>query len=111
MIPKEHALEFVFLTGLSGAGKSTALKSFEDLGFFCIDNLPPKLLPTFVELCHQSVEEVQKVAIGIDIRELEFLKDFPDIYSKLKIMPYKFTLLFFDAADESLIRRFVEQRR
>ena len=58
--------DFVFLTGLSGAGKSTALKSFEDLGFFCIDNLPPVLIPIFIDLCHSSTEEVKKVAIGID---------------------------------------------
>lgn len=105
------ALEFVFLTGLSGAGKSTALKAFEDLGFFCIDNLPSILLPTFVDLCSQSSEEFKKVAIGIDIREGAFLKNFPDIYHKLKETSYDCKLIFFDASDEILVKRYIETRR
>lgn len=104
-------LEFIFLTGLSGAGKSTALKAFEDLGFFCIDNLPSILLPTFVELCQQSSEEFRKVAIGIDIREGTFLKNFPNIYKKLKESQYNCKLIFFDASDEVLVKRYIETRR
>ncbi len=103
--------DFIFLTGLSGAGKSTALKAFEDLGYFCIDNLPPKLLITFVELCDKSTEEIHKAAIGIDIREREFLKDFPEEYSKIINLKHNSTLLFFEASDEVLVRRFIETRR
>jgi UPF0042 nucleotide-binding protein len=103
--------EFIFLTGLSGAGKTTALKAFEDLGFYCIDNLPPKLLHTFVELCDKSTEEIHRVAIGIDIREREFLKDFPEEYAKITKLPHNFQLLFFEASDEVLVRRFIETRR
>lgn len=110
MKDEEHK-EFIFLTGLSGAGKSTALKAFEDLGFFCIDNLPPKLLITFIELCDKSIEEIHKVAIGIDVREREFLKDFPGEYTKIKQLPHDFKLLFFEASDEVLVRRFIETRR
>lgn len=108
---KNENKEFIFLTGLSGAGKSTALKAFEDLGFFCIDNLPPKLLITFIELCDKSIEEIHKVAIGIDVREREFLKDFPEEYLKIKQLPHDFKLLFFEASDEVLVRRFIETRR
>jgi len=108
-VPKSQ--EFVFVTGLSGAGKTTALKSFEDLGFFCIDNLPPVLVPTFIDLCNSSTEEVKRVAIGIDVRERQFLNDFLEVYKKLKEMPYGVKLIFIDSSDESLVRRFIETRR
>ena len=108
-MPKSQ--EFVFVTGLSGAGKTTALKSFEDLGFFCIDNLPPVLVPTFIDLCNSSTEEVKRVAIGIDVRERQFLNDFLEVYKKLKEMPYGVKLIFIDSSDESLVRRFIETRR
>src|SRR4030066_311363 len=67
-------LRVVVISGLSGAGRSSALKCFEDLGFFCIDNLPPQLLPKFIELCTQSRTETNKIALGIDIRERDMLK-------------------------------------
>ena len=108
-MPKSQ--EFVFVTGLSGAGKTTALKSFEDLGFFCIDNLPPVLVPTFIDLCNSSTEEVKRVAIGIDVRERQFLNDFLEVYKKLKEMPYGVKLIFIDSSDEALVRRFIETRR
>ena len=66
------ALNLVVISGLSGSGKSHALKAFEDAGYFCVDNLPPALLPTFVELCHQQGGEIKNVALGIDIRERVF---------------------------------------
>src|SRR5437867_679055 len=69
-------LRLVIISGLSGSGKTHAIKCFEDLGFFCVDNLPPALLPKFAELCLQRERDVQDVALGIDIRERGFFSDF-----------------------------------
>ena len=72
-------LNLVIISGLSGSGKTYALKAFEDAGYFCIDNLPLALLPTFVDLCHQQHSEIANVALGIDIRERAFFSDFVGI--------------------------------
>ncbi|MBI5043381.1 MAG: RNase adaptor protein RapZ [Nitrospirae bacterium] len=77
-------LRVVFITGLSGSGKSNAIKCFEDLGFFCVDNLPTALLPKFTELCTQSGSEISKVAIGIDVRERGFFKNFLEVLDEIK---------------------------
>ena len=68
-------LNLVIVSGLSGSGKSHALKAFEDAGYFCIDNLPPALIPTFVELCNQQGDEISNVALGVDVRERVFFSD------------------------------------
>ncbi len=104
-------LRLVIITGLSGAGKSNAIKCFEDLGFFCIDNLPPTLFPKFAELCAQSGKEINKVALGIDIREREFFGQTLSILQELKDSGYKVEILFLEASDEVLVRRFSETRR
>jgi len=104
-------LKLVVITGLSGAGKSHALKCFEDVGYFCIDNLPPALLPTFVELCHQQGDEIKNVALGIDIRERVFFADLIGILRRLKELGHSVELLFLDSSDEVLVRRFSESRR
>lgn len=104
-------LRFVIVTGASGSGKTQALKSLEDLGFFCIDNLPPALLPKFTELCAQRGEEVRNVALGIDIRERGFFEDFTSNLTALKERGYQVELLFLEAQDEILVRRFSESRR
>lgn len=104
-------LRLVIITGLSGAGKSNAIKCFEDLGFFCIDNLPPALLPKFAELCSQSGKEINKVALGIDIREREFFGEALSIVRELKDSGYKVEIVFLEASDEVLVRRFSETRR
>jgi UPF0042 nucleotide-binding protein len=104
-------LRFVVVTGASGSGKTQALKCLEDLGFFCVDNLPPALLPKFTELCAQRGEEVRNVALGIDIRERGFFEDFTSNLANLKETGYQVELLFLEAQDEILVRRFSESRR
>lgn len=104
-------LNLMIISGLSGSGKSYALKAFEDAGYFCIDNLPPALLPTFVDLCDQQHDEIANVALGIDIRERVFFSDLVGILERVKTMGHSVKLLFFDAREEVLIRRFSESRR
>lgn len=104
-------LRLVIVSGLSGSGKTNALKCFEDLGFFCVDNLPPPLLPVFADLCVQSSTGIKKVAVGIDIRERDFLREFLSVSEQIKKEGYRYELIFFEAKDEVLIRRFSETRR
>ena len=104
-------VRLVVISGLSGSGKSYVIKYFEDLGFFCIDNLPPPLLPKFVELCSQSGSHITKAALGIDIRERDFLGHFLNVFDQLKEEGYQMELLFLEASDEVLVRRFSETRR
>lgn len=104
-------LRLVIISGQSGSGKSYAIRCFEDLGFFCVDNLPPQLLPKFVDLCTQSGSEIKKIALGIDVRERDFLADFISIFDRLKIEGYQIELLFLEARDEVLVSRFSETRR
>ena len=99
------------ISGLSGSGKSHALKCFEDAGYFCIDNLPPALLPTFVELCHQQGGEIKNVALGIDVRERVFFSDLVGILEQVKALGHSVELMFFEAREEVLVRRFSESRR
>jgi UPF0042 nucleotide-binding protein len=103
--------EVIIITGLSGSGKSAAIKCFEDLGFFCVDNLPAKLIPTMVELTTKKGEEISRVALLMDIRERDFLQNFPEIYNGMKSQGYNFSIMFLEASDESLLRRFSETRR
>ena len=105
------ALKLVVISGLSGSGKSHALKCFEDVGYFCIDNLPPALLPTFVEMCHQRGSEIKKVALGIDVRERVFFSDLVGILERVKALGHSVELIFFEARGEVLVRRFSESRR
>src|SRR3990172_13063725 len=100
----------VIVTGLSGSGRSATLKDFEDIGFYCVDNLPLALLPSFVEFA-QGSEEASRSAIGIDIREKGFPERFPALYSELKSHGLSVEMLFLDASDETLVRRFSETRR
>lgn len=99
--------EIVIITGMSGSGKLTALKTFEDLGFYAVDNLPIALVPKFADLTHESRK---RAALIIDIREGEALKEFPRIFRELNAHRLS-TLLFLDAEDEVLRRRFSETRR
>ena len=103
---------FVILTGLSGSGKTQAIRALEDLGYFCIDNLPTQLIPTMAKLSSHDEAGLSKVAIVVDVRERGFLKEFPRVYRKLKTRGrLKPTLIFLEAADSTLVRRFSETRR
>jgi len=102
---------FVIITGLSGAGKSQAIKCFEDLGFFCVDNLPTMLIPKFAEVCNQSRGRLKRVALGIDIREGGFLDSFFDELDFLKKSGFSYEILFLEARTEALISRYSESRR
>lgn len=104
-------LNLVVVSGLSGSGKSHALKAFEDAGYFCIDNLPPALLPTFVELCNQQNGEITNVALGVDVRERVFFSDLVGILERVKALGHSVQLLFLEAREEVLVRRFSESRR
>jgi UPF0042 nucleotide-binding protein len=104
-------LNLVIISGLSGSGKSHALKAFEDVGYFCIDNLPPALLPTFVDLCNQQNGEITNVALGVDIRERVFFSDLVGILERVRALGHSVRLLFLEAREEVLIRRFSETRR
>ena len=104
-------MRFVIVTGLSGAGKTQATRSLEDLGYFCVDNLPPTLISKFAEACMQSGGNIEKVALVIDIRGGVFFDDFFDTLNYLKLNEFKYEILFLDASDEVLIKRFKETRR
>lgn len=102
----------VLVTGLSGAGKSTATKALEDLGFFCIDNLPVMLLPKLLELVsHGASDEVQRIAIVVDAREGRFLDSTPAALDEVRREGHQLEVMFLDCADDVLIRRFSETRR
>jgi len=104
-------VSFTIITGLSGAGKSQAIRSFEDLGFFCVDNLPPLLIPKFAELAIQSDGKINKIALVIDSRGGKFFKDVFQALEELEEIGIKHSILFLDASDEVLVRRFKETRR
>jgi UPF0042 nucleotide-binding protein len=108
----EKGLNLVVITGMSGAGKTVAVQSLEDLGFFCIDNLPPILLPKFVDLLEQSEGKLRRVALVIDLRGREF---FSSLFESLDMLEkthgIQYQILFLDADDQTLVRRYKETRR
>jgi len=103
--------DIIVVSGLSGSGKSYAIKCLEDMGFFCVDNLPTALIPKFVELCAQSDKGLSRAALGVDIRERDLSGNFSRLYDELKGAGYGLEVLFLDASDEVLVRRFSETRR
>ncbi len=104
-------MRFVIVTGMSGAGKTSVLKFLEDINFFCVDNLPPALLPKFAELCYEQEGEIERVAMGIDIRGGRLFNDLFEELSSLQNKGYEYEILFLDASDEVLIKRYKETRR
>ncbi|HZD40028.1 MAG TPA: RNase adapter RapZ [Terriglobales bacterium] len=104
-------LDIIIITGLSGSGKSVAIRALEDNGFFCVDNLPALLIPTFIDLCDGYREEVKRIALGVDLRAGQFLQSWPDVLDEIRTAGHHVQILFFDAADEVLLRRFNETRR
>jgi UPF0042 nucleotide-binding protein len=110
--PVRGTRRFVILTGLSGAGKTQAIRALEDLGYFCVDNLPTTMMPTMAELATRANEGLEKVAIVADVREGGFLKQFPRVFRRLKAMPgLEPRLIFLEASHAALVRRFSETRR
>jgi len=103
--------KLVVVTGLSGAGKTQALRSLEDLGFFCVDNLPPALIPKFAELCAQAANKINKIALVVDIRGGEFFDTFFEVLADLDTRGIRCEILFLEASNETLVRRFKESRR
>ncbi len=101
----------VILSGLSGSGKSTAVKALEDIGYFCVDNLPPSLLPKFIELCSSSPEQISKAALVIDAREGIFFEDSLNLIKQLRERENKFEILFLDSSNETIVKRYKETRR
>jgi len=106
-----QSIHILIITGLSGAGKSQAVNCLEDMGYYCVDNLPPALLNKFVELSLQSEGKVHKVALVIDVRGGEFFHDLSQALQELKEGHIPFEILFLEASDEVLVRRFKESRR
>ncbi len=104
-------MKFVILTGMSGAGKSVALKMMEDFGFYCVDNLPIPLVEKFVELSDLQDGELQKVALGIDIRSGQALDELRDVLDRIKAKGGSYDILFLDAEDSVLVKRYKETRR
>ena len=105
-------MEFVILTGLSGAGKTNALHAMEDSGYYCVDNLPPLLLDTFYDLCDNSTDSrMKKVAVVADARSGEMFADIPEVLSKLRLDGKQFKILFLDAKPDVLLVRFKGTRR
>jgi UPF0042 nucleotide-binding protein len=103
--------KLVIVTGLSGAGKSQAVRCLEDLGFFCVDNLPPALIPKFAELCAQAASRINKIALVVDIRGGEFFDTLFAVLADLDERGLGYEILFLEASNETLVRRFKESRR
>ena len=104
-------MNFIIISGQSGAGKSQAKKVFEDLGFYCVDNLPPSLIPNFIELLDQNSENINNVALVIDIRGGKFFKDLEFHLNAFNQKGYNYRLFYFEADDDVLLKRFKETRR
>jgi UPF0042 nucleotide-binding protein len=110
--PRRGGQPFIVLTGLSGSGKSQAIRALEDLGYFCVDNLPTTLIPTLAKLSMRAGGDIEKVAIVVDVREGGFLSSFPKIFAQLRRMPrLNPVLIFLEASHAALVRRFSETRR
>lgn len=104
-------MKFVIVTGMSGAGKSTALKMLEDMGYFCVDNLPIALLPKFAELAYAPGSDITQVAMGVDIRNGRSLDEMAGVLESLQSSGVAYEILYLDASDEVLIKRYKETRR
>ncbi|MDD4495581.1 MAG: RNase adapter RapZ [Eubacteriales bacterium] len=104
-------MKILIVTGVSGAGKSLVARTLEDLGYFCVDNLPPSLIPKFAEIILQAGRKMNRTALVIDIRGGEFLKDLFPALDLIKQMGLEYEILFLEAADKVLIKRFKESRR
>jgi UPF0042 nucleotide-binding protein len=101
----------VIISGVSGSGKSTAMNVLEDLGYYCVDNLPMTLLPKFIELCENTQGDINKIALAVDIREGVFFKGAPEVIKDLREKGHPIDVIFLDSSDSALVRRYKETRR
>ena len=104
-------MKFVIVTGLSGSGKSEAMRALEDMGFYCVDNLPPALITKFAELCYQPNSSIDKVALGIDIRGRKFFETLYESLAYLEKENYQYEILYLDCSDDVLLKRYKMTRR
>ncbi len=104
-------MRFVIVTGMSGAGKSTALKTLEDMGYFCVDNLPIQLIRHFAQIAYGDDNDISNVAIGVDIRSGVYLEQLSECLKQLKESGYSYEILFLDSNDDVLVKRYKETRR
>ncbi len=104
-------LRIVIVTGLSGSGKSTVSRALEDMGFFCVDNLPIALMPKLFEMRLASLEKDARIALVMDLREKDFLKTYPEVFAQLCQEGFQLEILFLEASDEALVRRYSQTRR
>ncbi|SEM26267.1 UPF0042 nucleotide-binding protein [Syntrophus gentianae] len=105
------SLRVVIVTGLSGSGKTTALRALEDIGFYCVDNMPVVLLPQFLEIQSAQSKNITQVAMVMDLRENTFIETYQSIFEQIRLQGYKIEILFLDARDDALLHRFSETRR
>ena len=108
---QDNTYRLVIVTGMSGGGKTQACRHLEDLGFFCVDNLPPVFIPKFAELCAHSAGHIARVVLVVDTRSREFFDTFLHVLEDMDKAGQKYELLFMDAPDEAIIRRYKETRR
>ena len=108
---QDNTYRLVIVTGMSGGGKTQACRHLEDLGFFCVDNLPPVFIPKFAELCAHSAGHIARVVLVVDTRSREFFDTFLHVLEDMDRAGQKYELLFMDATDEAIIRRYKETRR
>jgi len=104
-------MEFIIVTGLSGGGKSRAINALEDIGYYCVDNMPPKLITKFAELCAQSKETISKVAMVTDTRSRDHFSGIYDTLNEIEAQKINYKILFLEASDAVLVRRYKETRR
>ena len=107
----ERRLQIVFVAGLSGSGKTTAMAALEDLSFYCVDNLPPQLVDQFIHLCQQATPPVNKIALAVDTREAQFLADLPRVVTSLRETGARVELVYLDCSSPVLVNRYRETRR
>jgi len=106
-----RGLKFIIITGLSGAGKSEAMRGLEDSGYYCIDNIPPALIVKFAQLCINSSDSMKKVALGVDIRGRQFFSDVYRSLDEMKQLGYEYEIIFLDCEDDVLVKRYKMTRR
>ena len=108
---EKNAQRIVFVSGLSGSGKTTAMAALEDLSFYCVDNLPVQLVPQFLKLCTTASSPIEKIALALDAREKNFLESFPEVVADLRVRGANVDVFFLDCGNDVLERRYRETRR